>query len=90
MPNSEVAKLAKKLGITAAGILHTPSNLVSEALSIIREYFDGPSYAYPDFGYFELLNWTFEDVIPQAELAVCPTMENGWCSCAWRKLRSVP
>ncbi len=69
LPFEEIAKLAGRPGIDAAGVMHTPSNLVSDAVSKICEYFDGPMYAYPDSGYFEMPNWKFEDVVSPEELA---------------------
>ena len=47
--------------------MNTPSNLVDHALSTLRDHFDGPTYAYPDSGFFEMPNWNFEDVIPPEE-----------------------
>jgi homocysteine S-methyltransferase len=49
--------------------MHTSSNLVSAALSIIGDHFDGPTYAYPESGIFEMPNLKFEDVISPADLA---------------------
>jgi len=43
--------------------MHTPSDQVSEALAKIQVCFSGPTYAYPDFGYFEMPNWVFRDTI---------------------------
>lgn len=63
IPFVELAQLANRPGIAAAGVMHTPSHLVGDALSSIRDVFEGPTYAYPDSGYFEMPNWKFEDVI---------------------------
>lgn len=52
----------------AAGIMHTPANLVSDSLEILRAAFDGPLMAYPDSGYFKSPHWQFEDVIEPREL----------------------
>lgn len=49
--------------VAAAGIMHTPSHLVSEALAILRENYDGPLLAYPDSGYFRMPQWQFEEII---------------------------
>ena len=62
-------------GVSAAGVMHTPSNLVSEAVAKIGEHFAGPIYAYPDSGYFEMPNWRFEDVITPEDLAA---YAGGW------------
>ena len=68
VPFDEIAKLARRPGIRAAGVMHSESNIVGPALTALREHFDGPTYAYPDSGYFEMPNWRFEDVIPPDEL----------------------
>ncbi|MFP4463239.1 MAG: homocysteine S-methyltransferase family protein [Guyparkeria sp.] len=54
--------------VDAAGIMHTPANLVSDALTILRESFAGPLMAYPDSGYFKSPHWQFEDVIAPRDL----------------------
>ena len=54
--------------IDAVGIMHTPSNIVSSCLEVIRQHWDGPLYAYPDSGHFRMPNWVFEDVIEPNEL----------------------
>ncbi len=69
LPFDDIARLASRFGICAAGVMHTPSNLVDHALSTIRDHFDGPTYAYPDSGTFEMPHWKFEDVISPEELA---------------------
>jgi len=69
IPFSEIACLANRPGVAAAGVMHTPSNLVSEALSTIRKAFTGPTYAYPDSGTFEMPHWKFDDVIEPEDFA---------------------
>lgn len=64
-----IARLATEAGVAAAGVMHTPSDLTAEALAILRSVYDGPTYAYPDSGYFEMPNWRFEDVITPERLA---------------------
>lgn len=64
LPLAELLPLVKEHDIAAAGIMHTPSDVVGEALEIIGESFDGPLYAYPDSGFFRMPSWQFEDVIP--------------------------
>ena len=54
--------------IAAAGIMHTPSDLVTDALRILRGVFDGPLMAYPDSGYFKSPNWEFEDIVRPDDL----------------------
>ncbi len=68
IPFAEVVAMTQGADLAAAGIMHTPSNIVAEAIDIIREGFDGPLMAYPDSGYFAMPEWKFEDIIPPAEL----------------------
>ena len=44
--------------------MHTPSNDIGDAITILKAAFDGPLMAYPDSGFFKMPNWQFEDVIP--------------------------
>jgi len=53
--------------VSAAGVMHTPSDLIGDAVAILRDTFDGPLTAYPDSGYFKMPNWQFEDVISPDE-----------------------
>ncbi len=59
----EIVKILKKYEIEGAGVMHTPSNLISGAINIIKTEFKGPLMAYPDSGYFKMPNWQFEDII---------------------------
>ncbi len=52
-----------------AGVMHTHVDLTSPALAVLRGFFDGPTMAYPDSGFFEMPSWRFTDVISPAELA---------------------
>ncbi|MGF1609790.1 MAG: homocysteine S-methyltransferase family protein [Kiloniellales bacterium] len=54
-------------GVDAAGIMHSYSELVAEALQSVRRHFAGPLMAYPDAGYFAMPDWQFVDVIPPDE-----------------------
>ena len=54
--------------VAAAGVMHTPSDLIAEAIAVVRTAFDGPLTAYPDSGYFKMPNWQFEEVISPDEL----------------------
>ena len=49
--------------IDVVGVMHSPSDVISDALQKIKKYFDGPLSAYPDSGYFESPNWNFNDII---------------------------
>jgi len=69
VPFDEIAALLPDSGIEAAGIMHTPSDLVAPSIDIIRRHFDGPLLAYPDSGHFKMPHWQFEDIIPPADFA---------------------
>jgi homocysteine S-methyltransferase len=62
-PLEAVAALADHPGIDVAGVMHTGSDLVAQALDGLRRHFDGPLMVYPDGGYFEMPDWRFVDVI---------------------------
>ena len=49
--------------VGAAGIMHSPSDLIGDAIAVLRERFKGPLMAYPDSGYFKMPKWQFEDTI---------------------------
>ena len=65
----DLVGLADRPGIVAAGLMHTQSDLMGAALPIVQSRFNGPVYAYPDSGYFEMPNWKFEDIITPETLA---------------------
>ena len=52
-----------------AGVMHTHVDLTAPALAALRELFDGPTFAYPDSGLFEMPHWRFVDVVPPAAFA---------------------
>jgi homocysteine S-methyltransferase len=64
----QVVSILQDWEVQAAGLMHTPSDLISEGLQIVRAVFDGPLLAYPDSGYFKSPNWAFENVIRPEEL----------------------
>ena len=68
IPFREVVAVLADFEVQAAGIMHTPSDVVGDALDILREVFDGPMTAYPDSGYFKMPKWQFEAIISPAEL----------------------
>lgn len=68
IPLADIVSILDEWEVDAAGIMHTPSDLVSDALRILRTTFDGPLLAYPDSGYFKSPHWQFEDVIKPADL----------------------
>ena len=49
-------------------VMHTSPDITSEALRIVRKYWNGPLGTYPESGYFTMPDWVFEDVISPEEL----------------------
>lgn len=68
VPFAQIISILDDWQVDAAGIMHTPSNVVSDALKILRRSFEGPLMAYPDSGYFKSPHWQFEDVIEPRDL----------------------
>lgn len=68
VPLEEIVSIVRDFDVAVAGVMHTASDLVGDALAIVRDTFDGPLLAYPDSGYFRSPNWQFEDVIEPREL----------------------
>ena len=64
VPFEDLVEVLKDSGVAAAGVMHTPSNVIGDAIAIVRHAFAGPLMAYPDSGYFKMPHWQFEDVIP--------------------------
>ncbi len=50
-------------------IMHTPVSDVDEALSIVKQFWDGAVGIYPESGFFTMPNWQFIDVIEPDDLA---------------------
>ncbi len=68
IPLQTIVDLIPTDGIDAAGVMHTTSETVSDALDLVRTRFDGPLMAYPDSGHFEMPDWRFVDTISPARL----------------------
>ncbi|MBT3397174.1 MAG: hypothetical protein HN423_08345, partial [Alphaproteobacteria bacterium] len=68
IPFQETVQILAEFNVAAAGIMHTPANVVGDALDIVGAVFDGPLLAYPDSGYFESPRWHFEGIIPPDKL----------------------
>lgn len=68
IPLEELTELLPVEGIDAAGIMHSNVDVTGPALDILRRYFEGPLYAYPDSGYLRMPNWQFENIISPADL----------------------
>jgi len=68
IPFARLVSILHDWQVHAAGIMHTPANLVADALTALRANFDGPLMAYPDSGYFKSPHWQFENVIEPRKL----------------------
>ncbi len=68
VPFDQIVAFLEERNVEAAGIMHTPSDLVSDALAILKGAFSGTLLAYPDSGYFKSPHWQFEDVISPEDL----------------------
>ncbi len=62
-------------GAGVISIMHSTVDDTTAGLSALREYWDGPTGAYPESGYFIMPNWQFVDIIEPDELV---TRARGW------------
>jgi len=69
IPFEDIIKILGEFDVAAAGIMHTPSNIIGDALTKLREVYSGPLTAYPDSGYFKMPEWQFENVIAPDDFA---------------------
>lgn len=53
----------------AVGIMHTLIEHTPQALKVLKEYWSGPTFAYPHAGRFEMPNWIFQDAITPEKFA---------------------
>ena len=60
IPFSEVVSILEDYEVKAAGIMHTPANVIDSALATLRASYPGALMAYPDSGYFKMPNWQFD------------------------------
>ncbi len=67
MPFEELVGVLADYDVAAAGVMHTPCDLVAEGLDSVRRHFDGPTLAYPDSGYFRMPVWQFTEVVPPGD-----------------------
>ena len=79
LPFEVMVQVLKDFDVAAAGVMHTSSNVIGDAIAILRGAFIGPLMAYPDSGTFKMPQWQFEDVIPPDEFLRFATqwVENG-------------
>lgn len=69
VPFQQIVETLEAFKVDAAGIMHTPSDLIGDAIALLRDHYAGPLMAYPDSGYFKMPQWQFEDVISPADFA---------------------
>ena len=79
IPFEELIQILENFEVAAAGVMHTPSNLIGDALEVLGSVFNGPIMAYPDSGYFKMPHWQFENVISPEDFLEFATswVENG-------------
>jgi len=53
----------------AVGVMHSEIELIPDALEVVRENWDGPVYAYPHHGVFEIPNWRFDNTLSPDQFA---------------------
>jgi homocysteine S-methyltransferase len=75
IPFTDLVQVLKQFDVAAAGVMHTPSHIIGDAVAIVRDAFTGPLLAYPDSGYFKMPHWQFENVISPGNLF---QFANGW------------
>lgn len=64
LPFADILEVLQDFPVDAAGVMHSPSNVIADAISILRQAYAGPLMAYPDSGYFSMPHWQFENIIP--------------------------
>ena len=53
----------------AIGVMHSEIELTPDALQLIRKAWEGPVYAYPHHGVFEIPNWRYDNTLSPDEFA---------------------
>ena len=72
---ADMVGLASRFDVDAAGVMHSPSDIVADAIGILKKVYDGRLLAYPDSGYFKMPDWQFENIIAPDELRI---FAEGW------------
>jgi homocysteine S-methyltransferase len=67
IPFEETVQVLAGFDVAAAGIMHTPCDVIGDAIAILRDAFDGPLVAYPDSGTLKMPKWQFEHIVPPNE-----------------------
>jgi homocysteine S-methyltransferase len=65
---SDLLSMIPESGVDAVGVMHTQSQVISDAIDEIRAATDLPIAAYPDSGFFKMPSWQFHEVISPADL----------------------
>ena len=68
LPFKELIQIIKDYDLDAVGINHTSMDIICEAISMIKEVYDGPILVYLDSGGWVSPNWVFDKVIKPLEL----------------------
>jgi homocysteine S-methyltransferase len=68
VPFAELLAVLDEFDVEVAGVMHSSSDIVEEATTVLRRQYDGPIMAYPDSGYFRMPHWQFEHIIEPAVL----------------------
>ena len=75
IPFAEILEIIKDYKLEAAGIMHSAVDVISDAVEILKSFYDGPIMAYPDSGGWVSPNWDFDKIIkPDALLSAA----KGW------------
>jgi homocysteine S-methyltransferase len=77
-PHADFRGLVADLVASGAGvinIMHSSVDDTTAGLSVLSEFWQGPTGAYPESGYFVMPNWQFVDIIDPDELV---TRARGW------------
>lgn len=70
-PHASFRELVAELAGRGAGvinIMHSTVDDTEEGLSLLREFWQGPTGAYPESGHFVMPNWQFVDIIDPSDL----------------------
>ena len=63
IPFRDLLAILEEVAVQAAGVMHSPANIIGEAGRLLRQHYQGPLTAYPDSGYFRMPHWQFEEII---------------------------
>ena len=55
--------------LQAVGVMHSEIAVTAQALELLRTYWDGPLFAYPHHGVFEMPHWRFDNTLSPNEFA---------------------